>query len=175
MPIFSVWVFLKLAGDLTSPSPLPQSRWADSLESCLRPCLLSSPSLSFSPFSHFTHLQPDGLLTGVTSSKTSSFAPRRQEAWCLGTSLPSWSQLQRRERQWQRAYRRRLTPLRTQDKTTETETRSTLATAYACTFQFPAKLGFQLIKLELYPLVHTYTANYVRVHCRHLGYIKRVE
>jgi len=51
-------------------------------------------------------------------------------------------------------------------------TRSTLATAYACTFQFPAKLGFQLIKLELYPLVHTYTANYVRVHFRHLGVYK---
>ena len=104
----------------------------------LLPAFLSSPSLS-SPHSesHFTHLQPDGLLTGVTSSTTSSFAPRRQAAWCPGTSLNSWSQLQQRERQWQRAqgYRRRPTPLMTQIKTTETEARSTLATDYACTFQ----------------------------------------
>ena len=39
----------------------------------------------------------------------------------------------------------------------------------------PAKFGCQPIKLELYPHVHTYTANYVRVHFRPLGYIKRVE
>ena len=42
--------------------------------------------------------------------------------------------------------------------------------------RFPAKFGCQPIKLELYPLVHAYPVNYVRVHFRHLGvYIKRVE
>jgi len=38
--------------------------------------------------------------------------------------------------------------------------------------RFPAKFGSQPIKLELYPLAHTYTANYVRVHFRHLGVYK---
>ena len=38
--------------------------------------------------------------------------------------------------------------------------------------KFPAKFGCQPIKLELYPHVHTYTANYVRVHFRHLGVYK---
>ena len=46
-------------------------------------------------------------------------------------------------------------------KTTETESRTSLVTVYTCTVpgcQFPAKFGFQPIKLELYPLAHTYTA-----------------
>ena len=38
--------------------------------------------------------------------------------------------------------------------------------------RFPAKFGCQPIKLELYLLVHTYPANYVRVHFRHLGVYK---
>ena len=65
----------------------------------------------------------------------------RKVAWCLGTSLRvygtafAWSQLQKRERQWQRVYRRRPTALETQEqKTTETETRASLATVYACRF-----------------------------------------
>jgi len=37
---------------------------------------------------------------------------------------------------------------------------------------FPANFGYQPIKLELYLLVHTYTANYVRVHSRLLGVYK---
>ena len=37
---------------------------------------------------------------------------------------------------------------------------------------FPAKFGCQPIKLELYPLVHTYPANKVRVQLRHLGVYK---
>jgi len=60
-------------------------------------------------------------------------------------------------------------------KTTETESRTSLATVYACSFQvgrFPAKLGCQPIKLQLHPLAHTYTANYVRVHFRHLRVYK---
>jgi len=58
---------------------------------------------------------------------------------------------------------------------TETETRYTLATVYMCTVpggQFPEKFGCQPIKLELYLLVHTYTANYVCVHFRQLGVYK---
>jgi len=60
-------------------------------------------------------------------------------------------------------------------KTTETESRPSLATGYACTVpggRFPAKFGCRPIKLELYLPVHTYTANYVRVHFRHLGVYK---
>ena len=70
------------------------------------------------------------------------------------------------------AYQRRQTPL---EKTTETEARSSLATVYTCMVDYRQKSGFQPIKLELYPLVHTYPANYVRVHLRISGYIKRVE
>ena len=61
------------------------------------------------------------------------------------------------------------------EKTTETEARSSLATVYTCMVDYRQKSGFQPIKLELYPLVHTYPANYVRVHFRISGYIKRVE
>ena len=38
--------------------------------------------------------------------------------------------------------------------------------------RFPAKFGCQPIKLEQYPLAHTYPANYVRVHFRHLRVYK---
>jgi len=41
--------------------------------------------------------------------------------------------------------------------------------------RFLAKFGCQPIKLELYPLVQTYPANYVRVHLGISGYIKGVE
>ena len=60
-------------------------------------------------------------------------------------------------------------------KTTETEPRSPLPTVDACTLpggRFPAKFGCQPIKSELYQLQHTYPANYVRVHFRHLGIYK---
>jgi len=86
-------------------------------------------------------------------------APRRQQAFktsecsqssvCLGTSLRvyrisfAWSQLQQRERQWQRAYRRRPTALEAEEKTTETEARSSPATVYACTvprWSIPGKI-----------------------------------
>ena len=40
--------------------------------------------------------------------------------------------------------------------------------------QFPAKFGYQPIKLQLYPLAHMYPTNYVHVHFRHLG-VYRVE
>jgi len=73
--------------------------------------------------------------------------PKRRQ--CLGTSLrvyrtvTAWSQLQQRERLWQRAYRRRPAALESQEKTTETETRSPLATVYACTvpgWSIPGKI-----------------------------------
>jgi len=86
------------------------------------------------------------------------------------TCLPTCCQLQRRQRQ--RAYQRRLTPLEKEEKTTEKEAHSSLATVYTCTVpsgRFPAKFGCRPIKLELYLVLHTYTANYVRVHLRHLG------
>ena len=60
-------------------------------------------------------------------------------------------------------------------KTTETETRASWETVDACRVpgcEFPATSGCQPIKLELYPHVHTCTANYVRVHFRHLGVYK---
>ena len=38
--------------------------------------------------------------------------------------------------------------------------------------RFPAKFGCQPIKLELYQLAHTYTANCVRVHLKYLGVYK---
>ena len=40
---------------------------------------------------------------------------------------------------------------------------------------FPAIFGCQPIKLELYPLMHAYPANYLRVHLGISGYIKRVK
>ena len=61
------------------------------------------------------------------------------------------------------------------EETTETESRSPLATVDACTvpgWLIPGKFGYQPIKLELYPLAHTYSANCVRVHLRHLGVYK---
>jgi len=63
----------------------------------------------------------------------------------------------------------------TQEKTTETEANSPLATVYACPVpggRFQVKFGFQPIKLDLLLLVHAYTANCVRVHFRHLGVYK---
>ena len=87
----------------------------------------------------------------------------------------TWTQPQQRESQWQRAYRRRPTPLETQDKTTEMEPRSPLPTVDACTVpdgRFPAKIGCQPIKSNSRPLAHTYPANYVRVHFSPLGVYK---
>ena len=58
----------------------------------------------------------------------------------LKNSIPSQLQgQQERERQWQRAYQRRLTASEIEEKTTETETRSSLSTVYACIGCFPPK------------------------------------
>ena len=148
--------------------------------------LLSSPSLSFSPFSHFNQMdykQKWSLKIKQHRYQTPILQKFniQKAVLCQGTSLRvyptafAWSQLQKRERQWQRAQWRRPTALETQDKTTETGTRSSLATVYACRIpggRFPAKFGYKPIKLELHLVVHTYPANCVRVHLRHLGVYK---
>jgi len=79
-----------------------------------------------------------GSLKRSYHSNIQNFAPRRQTfkiysqaVWCL-TSLRfyrttfAWSQLQQKERQWQRAYRRRPTPLELKKK--NDRDRSTLTT-----------------------------------------------
>jgi len=68
------------------------------------------------------------------------------------------SNTKERERQWQRAYRRRPTPLQTPKKRQRQKhvhhwqkfTRAKIPGG-----RFPAKCGCQPIKLELYPLTHT--------------------
>jgi len=91
---------------------------------------------------------------GVSSSTVTATSPqpsnfkihKRRGAW-TSAYVSTEQQLHgvnysRGSYQWQRAYsyRRRPTTLETQEKkTTETETRSPLATVYACTVPFPAK------------------------------------
>ena len=100
--------------------------------------LLSSPSLSFSPFSHFTPKRNGISSSTATATSLPDTKPSKlqysQAAWCLGTSLRdyrtafAWSPLQQRERQWQRAYRRRQTSLHNQEK--NDRDRSTLISDY---------------------------------------------
>jgi len=85
---------------------------------------------------------------GISLVSRASFRTERKWAvsrdWHQPTCLPAWCQLQRRQCERQRAYQRRVTPLETEEKSTETETHSSLATVYACTVpggRFPAKLG----------------------------------
>jgi len=86
-----------------------------------------------------SHPQPDGLLTKMESqAQTPSLQnlriPKRRGGWAPACTSTEQHLQQQRERQWQRAYPRRQTALKTQEKeTTETEARSPLATAYACT------------------------------------------
>ena len=119
----------------------------------LFPAFLLYLALPFSPFSHFTHLPPDALRKEIvssstitasstvttTSSLTKTSLPSLKTlslphaARCLGTSLRVYrtsiasSQLQQRERQWQRVYRERLTALKTQER--NDRDRNTLNTA----------------------------------------------
>ena len=104
--------------------------------------------------------------------------PKRRGGWAPAcTSTEQHLQLQQqRERQWHGLPEKAngIEDSR-EKKTTETEARSPLATAYPCTVPgglIPAKFGFQPIKLELKPLAHTYPAKYVRVHFRLLGVYK---
>ena len=74
-----------------------------------------------------------------------------------------------------RPTRRRPTPLETQEKRQRPKHADYWQQFTRAQFpggRFPAKFGCQPIKLELYPIVHTYPANYVRVHLRHLGVYK---
>ena len=71
---------------------------------------------------------------------------------------------------------KRPTPLQTQQQ--NDRDRNTRITGNSLRVQifpgrrFPAKFGCQPIKLQLYPPVHTYPANNVRVHFRHRGVYK---
>ena len=150
-----------------------------------------------SPYSpHFTHLEPDGLLTEMETQDQLSRqhppchnnAPRHQSLFPSGVGSrhqPTWLHncicmelitTEQRERQWQRAYRRRPTALETQEKSDRD--RSTPISGNSLRMhgfpgcQFPVKFGCQPIKLELCLLVHKYPANYVSVHCRHLRVYK---
>ena len=146
-------------------------------------------SLCFSPFSHFTHLQPDGLLMDVESQvqlsdlvKSSlTDAKSLQNIFSSGNSLLiyrtafAWSQLQYRKRQWQRAYRSRPPALETQAKRQRQKHAQHWQLLTRAQFpggRFPAKFGCQPIKLELYPMEHAYSAINVRVHFRHLRVYK---
>ena len=125
----------------------------------------SSPS----PFSHSTHLQPDGLqvsssndtarniLLAKPRSQTPSFS---QAVWCPGEQpyVSTWSQIQQRERQWQRAYSIGNSRKKRQ-RQKHAHHQQQLTRAPSPGGQFPAKFRFQPIKLDLYPLAHTYTAN----------------
>jgi len=185
-----------LTGELTYPSLLSSSRRADWTESGPRgrleriwPACETTPSSvpafllfpSFSSPSSRSHLQPHGLLTEMESqAQTPSLQklriPKRRGS---GSSLHVYRTAFATTEGAPVAeglYPRRQTALKTEEKKmTETEARSPLATAYACTVpggRIPAKFGFQPIKLELYPLEHTYSAKYVRVHFRPLGVYK---
>ena len=60
-------------------------------------------------------------------------------------------------------------------KTTETESRPSLATVHACSvpgWLIPGKIWMPTNQIRAIPLVHAYTANYGRVHFRHLGVYK---
>ena len=184
---------------MTSPSFLHYPRGADSRESCRRDY---SSLPSFFPHPPFLSPHSPTSLTfnqknyekkwSLKLNCHSNIAPRRQAFKTsrfpsgvvpghqpIATCLPNSNCMESTTTEWQRAYsyRRRPTTLETQEKkkkkkTTETETRSPLATVYACTVPFPAKFGCQPIKLQLFPLVHTYPANYVRVHFKHPGVYK---
>jgi len=116
-------------------------------------------------------LAKTSLPDAVPSKLTLSGVVSRSSLHVDRTAL-TWTQTQQRESQWQRAYRRRPTPLETQDKTTEMTAHSPLPTVHAWSVpdgRFPAKFGSQPIKSNLHPLAHTHPANYVRVHFSPLG------
>jgi len=158
---------------LDLPPHLPSTRWTTNTESQAQlpqqhPKLRSqTPNLQNSFPSGVMSHQPTFYPNNICmESTTTEGAP---------VATFAWSQVQQRERQWQRAYQRRPTPLETQEKTTETEAHSPLATVYACPVpggRFLVKFGCQPIKLDLHLLVHAHTANCVRVHFRHLGVYK---
>ena len=110
--------------------------------------LLSSPTLSFSPFSHFTHLQPKGLRTEMESqaqqhrSQTPIIQnfniPKQRGAYCRHqpTCLPNSICMESTTKERvpvAEGLPEKTNAIGDSRKTTETETRSSLATVYACT------------------------------------------
>ena len=64
---------------------------------------------------------------------------------------------------------------RLKEKATETESRSSLSTDFTCTVSgrsIPGKIWMPTNQFRAIPLTHTHTANYERVHFRHLGVYK---
>jgi len=112
--------------------------------------------------------------TLLPDAKHSNLFPSGEVFGDQPTRLPNsiWSQLRNRRNASGRVVangRRRPTVLEKNDRD-----RSTLLTGSNPRVQlpvdrFPAKFGYQPIKLALYLVAHTYPANYVRVHFRHLG------
>jgi len=149
----------------------------------------------FLPFSHFTHLSPDRLLlnrNGVSSStvtaasslsKRCSKTPSLQTVYPSGvasghqpTCLPKSICLESTTPERAPVAEDNQTAMETQEKkTTETETRSTLPTAYAYTvsrWSIPGKIWMPTNQIRVLSLAHTYPANYLRVHFWHLGVYK---
>ena len=156
--------------------------------------LLSSLSLSFSPFSHFNHPQPEGLRKEMESqaqpsqqhrSQTPSLqnfnSPKRRGAWA-----PAYLRVYTEKHLYGDNYNRgsasgrgptggdqrhwRLKKKRQRQKHAHYWQQFTRAQFPGG--RFPAKFGCRPIKLEIYLLAHTHPANYVRVHFRHLGVYK---
>jgi len=110
---------------ISFPLPLflfysPSTRWTTRRNGVLSNCHTSTSScqksLSYAYTPSFENLFPNGVVS-------------RHQPKCL---LP-WSQLQRRERQWEGLPEEANAIGDLRKKTTETETHSSLATVYACT------------------------------------------
>ena len=151
------------------------------------PSFFSSPSLSFSAFSHFTHLQPDGLLTEMESqaqllqqhppsslsgAKPSNLFPSGEHGRCLCLPNSIRVDYKQREHQWHRAHQHWKLKKEKRQRRKHAPHGQQFRRAQLPECRFPAKFGYQPIKLEIYLLAHTYTAKYVRVQLRHLGVYK---
>ena len=167
----------------------PSSRGADSWESGpwdYSSSLFSSPSLYFSPFSRFTHLEPYGLrslkLGRTATAPCHNLAPgsrKPSKQFPTDGGVVSGHQLTLSyhynrgsasvrgpiggdQRNWRRKRQRQK----------HTHLWQQFTRAQIPGSRFPAKFGCQPIKLEQYPLAHTHPANYLRVQFRHLGVYK---
>ena len=196
MVAISVWIVQllpKLRGEFTSPSLFLQPRgtrlervWSARLLPALLPSFLSLPSFSSPSPTSFTFNLMDQLFKRKNRNRVSrlepcqNLSPRRKAFKILvSRDLASVSTKQHlhgvnynrgsacsrgRTGEGQRHWR-----LKKNDRD-----RNTLITGNS--LRVPslqaAKFECQPIKLELYPLEHTYPANYVRVHFRDLGVYK---
>ena len=186
----------KLTGELTSPSLLPL---IVSLGRLLRvwPARLFLPAFLFlslsSPHSHtsltFNQCRWSTNRNGVSSSLSNrrSQTPRLQNLFpsgvvSVGTSLCvyriafAWSQRTIEGVPVAESLREKANRIGDSRKKRQRRKHAHLwqqfTRARFPVGQFPVKFGRQPIKLENYPYVHTYPANYVRVHFRHLGVYK---